>query len=421
MKPVIFILGATALPLAQTLKSDLTGEIHAPGQVSGGDVNYVKATAHLQRLFRDGRTIIGLCASGILIRALGPHLVDKHQEPPVIAVAEDGSSVVPLLGGHHGANELARKIASLCNGHAAITTASEIRFGESFDEPAAGLVLANPQDMKSATAARLSGQSITSEVTEHTAKGSATHLVYHPRTLAIGLGCERNTSPEEVVALIRLVLDQHELSPAAIACIASIDLKSDEGAIHAAAKAFNVPARFFNAEELGAQTSRLKNPSVAVEKEVGIPGVCEAAALAAAGATSDLIVEKTKSLRATCAIARAEVPIIELPGQARGILHVIGIGPGTPEWRSPAASDALDHSTDWVGYGLYLDLVCGPEIPARPNTAFPSAARKTASAMPFRSPSRENMWRSSARAMPASMPWRHWSMRSSTSNPAALK
>src|SRR2546421_7932466 len=30
----------------------------------------------------------------------------------VIAVAEDGSAVVPLLGGHHGANELARRIRS---------------------------------------------------------------------------------------------------------------------------------------------------------------------------------------------------------------------------------------------------------------------------------------------------------------------
>jgi hypothetical protein len=53
---------------------------------------FTKATAHLAELFQQGRTIIGLCASGILIRSLAPHLSDKRIEPPVIAVAEDGAS-----------------------------------------------------------------------------------------------------------------------------------------------------------------------------------------------------------------------------------------------------------------------------------------------------------------------------------------
>ncbi len=38
-------------------------------------------------------------------------LVDKKTEPPVIAVAADGSVVVPLLGGHNGANRMAGAIA----------------------------------------------------------------------------------------------------------------------------------------------------------------------------------------------------------------------------------------------------------------------------------------------------------------------
>ena len=62
---------------------------------------------------RDGTPIIGVMSSGALIRLLAPALSDKHSEPPVLAVAEDGSSVVPLLGGHHGANDLARKIAAM--------------------------------------------------------------------------------------------------------------------------------------------------------------------------------------------------------------------------------------------------------------------------------------------------------------------
>ena len=50
-------------------------------------------------------------AAGIAIRRLAPLLADKREEPPVVAVAEDGSAVVPLLGGHRGANRLARRIA----------------------------------------------------------------------------------------------------------------------------------------------------------------------------------------------------------------------------------------------------------------------------------------------------------------------
>ncbi|MCA3573275.1 MAG: cobalamin biosynthesis protein, partial [Aestuariivirga sp.] len=380
VKPVLFVLGASALPLARALKEPLGAEIHTPSCVSGGDVAYGKATRHLGELFAEGRTIIGLCASGILIRALGPHLRDKRQEPPVIALSEDGSSVVPLLGGHHGANELARRIALLCNGHAAVTTASELRFGFALDEPAPGFVLANPQHMKEATAALLDGAAlalrgtpspfattemepwhegftgVTLHVTETAAEGSPRELVYHPQTLVMGLGCERNAEPSELIALAERSLSQHGLSPHALAAVASIDLKSDESAIHAVASHFGVPARFFLAQELDRETPRLKNPSAIVAKEVGVPGVAEAAALAAAGPVSELVVEKTRSARATCSIARAPEPLLSLPGRARGILHVVGLGPGTPDWRAPAARAALETSTDWVGYGLYLDL-----------------------------------------------------------------
>ena len=158
VKPVLFVLGASALPLAHKLKQPLDAEIHTPNCVAGGDVTYAKATAHLGTLFSEGRSIVGLCAAGILIRAVAPHLKDKHSEPPVIALAEDGSSAVPLLGGHHGANDLARRIAELCKGQAAITTASEVRFGFALDDPAPGFVLANPQHMKPATAALLAGR-----------------------------------------------------------------------------------------------------------------------------------------------------------------------------------------------------------------------------------------------------------------------
>ena len=352
MKPVVFILGNSALPLAQRIKAELDGEIHTPGCVNGGDTSYAKATTHLAELFREGRTIIGLCASGILIRVLGPHLSDKRNEPPVIAVAEDGSSIVPLLGGHHGANALAQKIAALTNGHAAITTASEVRFGLAFDEDRKGYTLANPEDMKAATATKLAGGEIRVETTEQAVAGGPNHIIYHPHTLTIGVGCERGTPPREVSDLIESTLKANNLSIQSVAGFASIDLKEDEPALK------SLPGvRFFTAQELNEHAAKLKNPSDYVKSEVGTPGVAEAAALAAAGPDAELIVAKTKSKRATCAIARAPAPILELRGRARGVLSVVGIGPGSAAMRSPSCTDALGSSTDWVGYGLYLDLV----------------------------------------------------------------
>jgi cobalt-precorrin 5A hydrolase/precorrin-3B C17-methyltransferase len=388
VKPVIFILGISALPLAQKLKTELNGEIHTPDCVAGGDVFYTKATAHLAQLFQQGQTIIGLCASGILIRAIAPHLNDKRTEPPMIAVAEDGSSIVPLLGGHHGANALTVQIAKTIGGHAAITTASEVRFGFALDDVLPGYTLANPKDVKSFIAALLAGEDLslvrhpgesqdpelpfrcndikqlnlapwvpafagmTIEVSETVLHGDERRLVYHPHTLTIGVGCERGTSHEEVVALIKNTLKENNLALQSVAGYASIDLKEDELAI---SSLYNVS--YFTAEELNALAPKLKTPSNYVMSEVGTPGVAEAAALAAAGPDAELIVAKSKSKRATCAIARSPVPILELRGRDRGVLNVVGIGPGSALTRSPAATQALQTSTDWVGYGLYLDLV----------------------------------------------------------------
>jgi hypothetical protein len=63
----------------------------------------------LRALYRQDTPIIALCAAGIVIRTLAPLLDEKGSEPPVLAVAEDGSAVVPLLGGLGGVNVMARK------------------------------------------------------------------------------------------------------------------------------------------------------------------------------------------------------------------------------------------------------------------------------------------------------------------------
>jgi cobalt-precorrin 5A hydrolase/precorrin-3B C17-methyltransferase len=383
---VVFVaLSQVGLALARRLQGLLPGSaVHGLAQrAEPADETFGETVAHLRRLFAAGRPIVGICAAGILIRAVAPLLADKREEPPVVALAEDGSTAVPLLGGHRGANRLARAIARATGGMAAITTAGDVRLGLGLDDPPAGWHVANPDAARGVTAALLSGEPVALaveagdgawltrsgatfadlgrfavRVTDRLDRGSAETLVLHPPVLAVGVGCERGAPPDEVVGLVLETLARHNLSPAAVTCVVSLDLKADEPAVHAVAAALSVPARFFSAAQLEAETPRLANPSDIVFREVGCHGVAEGAALAAVGSGGRLAVAKTKSARATCAIARAADGIDPWRvGRPRGRLAIVGIGPGARTWRTAEATRALTGATDVVGLDLYLDLV----------------------------------------------------------------
>ncbi|AKH99779.1 precorrin-3B C17-methyltransferase [Hoeflea sp. IMCC20628] len=383
--PAIIILSEAALPIARRIARATGGEVHGLARriTETVDVTFTDVGSHLAIQFLDGRPMIAVMAAGAVIRLLAPHLSDKMSEPPVIAVAEDGSAVVPLLGGHHGANDLAREIADLVEGFAAITTAGDVKFGIALDQPPEGWVLANPENAKQVMAdlvagksARLEGEagwlagsglplSADGEVvllaSDKAVTSPVNGLLYHPKNLVLGIGCERGAGGDEALALALESLEQTGLSPASVGLVTSIDVKADEAAVHHVASHFGCPARFFDAATLEVETPRLKHPSDIVFAEVGCHGVSEGAALVAVGPSGELIAEKRKSRRATCAIGRAPEPFTRanLPGRARGKLMVVGIGPGSDGWRSPEVSQMVATSTDLVGYSLYLDLL-GP-------------------------------------------------------------
>ena len=202
-------------------------------------------------------------------------------------------------------------------------------------------------------------------VTDEQVNPDAGTLVYHPATLALGVGCERDVEPAELIDLVETTLVKHGFAWASIGAIVSIELKAAEPALHHLADHLDVPLRFFSANVLNAEKDRLANPSDLVFKETGCYGVAEGAALAAVGDSGTLIVEKTKSARATCAIARAaDVVDATKLGRPQGHLAIVGIGPGTSAWRTPEADQRLSTADDWVGYHGYLDLL-DPQGPAR--------------------------------------------------------
>src|SRR6056297_395086 len=148
LRPMVVSLTGSAHGLARRIAEILDAD---------HDDRAAGAVERLQGYFAAGLPIVGVCAAGILVRALGPVLRDKWAEPPVLAVAEDGSSVVPLLGGHHGANALAVRLAEALEAHAAITTAGDLGLGVALDAPPPGWRLDNPLDAKAAAAGLLNG------------------------------------------------------------------------------------------------------------------------------------------------------------------------------------------------------------------------------------------------------------------------
>ncbi|MEF2547555.1 precorrin-3B C(17)-methyltransferase [Aurantimonas sp. E1-2-R+4] len=379
----IVILSEAPRALAERVADLIGGAVHGPARrCPDAAIVFDEAGPHLRALFREGRPIVAVMATGALIRILAPLIADKQAEPAVVALAEDGSVAVPLLGGHHGANDLARTIADDLGGVAAITTAGDLRFGVALDAPPPGWRLENPEGAKPAMAdlvagatARLDGEAewlsgsrlpfapdgtVRLTVMEEARAPAAGELLYRPQTHILGIGSERGAPTEEAIDLADSVFAEAGISPLSLAAVASIDLKADEAAIHAVAEHYGVPARFFTALELEAEAGRLENPSDIVFAETGCHGVAEGAALATAGADGRLVVAKRKSRRVTAALGRAPRPLDPARiGRARGTLFVVGIGPGGEEWRSPEVSRMVETASDLVGYSLYLDLL-GP-------------------------------------------------------------
>lgn len=302
---------------------------------------------------------------GIATRVVGPLLRDKAVDPAVVCVDESGRWVVPVAGGHvGGANSLAREVAGIIGATAVITTASDngqvpaldmlAGFGISGDVAAvtrrmldgANLTVrvVTPWPLPSVLQSRFTvADSVDADliVSDQALPRTVDTVVLHPLSLVAGIGSAAGVSADEVSTLLDTALAVGGLDRRSVALVATIDLKANEDGI----VALGLPIHTFPAEAL-AQVA-VPNPSAIVEAEVGTPSVAEAAALLAAGAGSTLVVSKQRSAMATVAIARRTAPT--------GQLSVVGLGPGLPNHRTPAASTAVRNAQVVIGYDLYVD------------------------------------------------------------------
>ncbi|KUN04077.1 Precorrin methylase [Streptomyces yokosukanensis] len=315
--------------------------------------------------FAECEQLVCFLATGATVRLLAPLLGDKTSDPGVVCVDEGGRFAVSLVGGHGGgANELSRAVGALLGAEPVVTTATDSVGLAALD------TLGLPYEGSVALVSRalLDGEPVALEVespwplpplpvsahgsytvrlTDRAAPAGEREVLLRPPSLVVGVGASKGAPAAEVLGLIEEALREAGLSARSVAELATVDAKSAEPGIVAAAERLGVPLVTYSAEELAAV--EVPNPSEAPLAAVGTPSVAEAAALVRGG---ELLVPKRKSsarpAMATCAVVRR-------PG--RGRLAVVGLGPGARDLLTPRAAAELRRASVLVGLDQYVDQI----------------------------------------------------------------
>jgi cobalt-precorrin 5A hydrolase/precorrin-3B C17-methyltransferase len=349
--------------------------------------------ANLRAAFESCDAVVAFLSVGATVRSLAPVLGHKSTDAAVVCVDESLRHAIAVLGGHHGANELAERVSALLGCEPVITTASDAAGVQALDSYGAdlGFTVANPELLAPVGAALLSGTPITLHGADnwplpalHQAEGGddpeatisvsdlaeAPGLVYRPPSLVVGVGASRGVSADEVLDAVDRALGADGLSAASVARMASVDAKADEPGILEAAHRRGWQVVFHPAEELA--KVEVPNPSAVVLAEVGTPSVAEAAARydGPNRPLATLIVPKTKSVPAagdellarSAADQAAELPAPMATAAIarlapRGRLALIGLGPGARDLLPPRAVAELRRASVVIGLDQYLDQI----------------------------------------------------------------
>jgi cobalt-precorrin 5A hydrolase / precorrin-3B C17-methyltransferase len=344
----VFVLNQASVETARRLMVALPGAVlyGSAKRTTGVDVGFGDFKPTVQELYARDIPIVGLCAAGILIRSLAPILGNKQHEPAVIAVASDGSAVVPLLGGLHGANALAETIATTLAIAPAITTTGDLLFRTALLSPPTGYVLANPAAGKKFLADCIAGSAVWIEgdapwlkastlpidetaqlkilVTDRAVDIPADTLVYHPQSLVLEI--LRIDAPTQhqgsLLVATQSLFSQQSLSALSLAGIVTTTEFAGDEEIRLIARSYQTPLR-----------------------------ICESSDLSA---LHKIIQQDLNNYRLT--LYRDVAPIdIQQIGRPLGKLWVVGTGPGAAAWLTPEVKTVLETTTDWVGYTTYLN------------------------------------------------------------------
>ncbi|WP_294412483.1 cobalt-precorrin 5A hydrolase [uncultured Ruminococcus sp.] len=275
--------------------------------------------------------LVFICASGIAVRAIAPHISSKTTDPAVVVIDEDGRFAIPVLSGHiGGANALAVRLSELIGAQAAVTTATDTggRFSPDSFAAANGLIITDMETAKLVASAVLSGERIgiisdygfinlPEDITEDTncniglyigaedKKPFPVTLRLVPKNVVIGIGCKRGTEFKTIDVLVRMALHNAKITMERVEKIATIDIKKDEQGLLQFCEKYGLELLTYTAREL-METEGNFSSSLFVKKVTGVDNVCERSAVKCSGGR--LIIRKKAANGVT--VAAAEKPII---------------------------------------------------------------------------------------------------------------
>lgn len=289
--------------------------------------------------------LIIIISLGAVVRMIAPLLEDKKKDPGVVVVDDRGENVISVLSGHlGGANELTHEVAAIMGARAIITTASDVqktipvdlfgrRFGWEWDsDEKLTPVSASVVNEERVAVVNESGERdwwmhdtpMPPSITEYPSIAAAqaaspqaalvvSHrllapaeqsildngVLYRPKVIVLGMGCNRGTSAEEIEAVIRETLDELQFSIKSVKALATIELKKDEEGLIAVCEKYGWPFVWYSPEQLN--QVEISDPSDTVFKFTGAYGVSEPAAKLYAG-VDRLVLTKKKSGNATISV-----------------------------------------------------------------------------------------------------------------------
>jgi len=280
--------------------SRFLGEAKAVAQFLGAEV-FEYTPDIFSDIFPHTRRIVAIMSMGIVVRSIAPLLEDKWNDPAVVVISPDLAYAIPLIGGHHGANELAKELSAL-GIRPVITTATEATGRDSVESVGQrnGCEVVNRESTRQVNAAMLD-----IDVPVFAVKGPGiviagpdVSILLKKGEFTVGIGCRKGVRREEVLDAIRNALAETGVSKDDVLVYATTQKKSNETGLLEAISSVSGNLIFLDDETINAQTGITASRAT----KIGLLGVAEPCALAAAK-KKQLVMEKKVYGRVTVAIA----------------------------------------------------------------------------------------------------------------------
>jgi cobalt-precorrin 5A hydrolase len=253
-------------------------------------------------VFCSHKRIVALMSLGIVVRKIAPLLEDKWTDPAVVIISPDCRYAIPVLGGHHGANELAKELTGL-GLEPVITTATESRGRDSVESVAdrTGKAVVTRDSTRAVNAALLER-----DLPIHAIEGPAivladpgVSILVRKGTYSVGIGCRKGVGQVEVTQAVRSALAENGIAENDVFIYATTVKKMHEPGLVTAVGVLSGNLIFLDDDTINAQTGT--GPSRA--SKIGLLGVAGPCALATSK-RKEFIMDKKVYGRVTVAIAR---------------------------------------------------------------------------------------------------------------------